>query len=368
MSPLSRRELLQRGAAGGLALSGVGALAGCTVSREVDKAGANRVVTPKVDGDLLIYNWAQYMDPALKKEFSEKYGVEVNEVNFDNLEAMVVKLRSGAEYDLIWPSTEYVARLAAEGLLLKFDRDKLKNSDNISPFYDTPWWDKNNEYGIPYTYYTTGIAWRDDEVSGMTGSWNDLSNPDGEGRMFILDDFQEAIGEANLINGFDLNTQSAGGAGDLEGDAACPEGERPRLLHQLRAEPRLGDRRDPPGVERRPRERPQPGRRPRELQVRDVRGGRARRHRPDEHPGHRAQPGHGDAVHGLDHLAGGLGQERRCGTATRSRSRAASRSSRSSRRRSRRSTSTWRRWRPARSSTASTTRPRASSGPTPSPR
>ena len=40
----------------------------------------------------------------------------------------------------------------------------------------------------------------------MTGSWNDLLNPDGEGRMFILDDFQEAIGEANLINGFDLNT------------------------------------------------------------------------------------------------------------------------------------------------------------------
>ena len=43
----------------------------------------------------------------------------------------------------------------------------------------------------------------------MTGSWNDLSNPAGEGRMFILDDFQEAIGEANLINGFDLNTQIA---------------------------------------------------------------------------------------------------------------------------------------------------------------
>ena len=41
----------------------------------------------------------------------------------------------------------------------------------------------------------------------MTGSWNDLLNPDGEGRMFILDDFQEAIGEANLINGFELNTE-----------------------------------------------------------------------------------------------------------------------------------------------------------------
>ena len=209
MSGISRRELIQRGAVGGLALSGLGGLAGCTVSREVDREGANRIVTPKVDGDLLIYNWAQYMDPALKKTFSEKYGVEVSEVNFDNLEAMVVKLRSGGEYDLIWPSTEYVARLAAEGLLLKFDTDKLRNADNISPFYDSPWWDPNNEYGIPYAYYTTGIAWREDVVTGMEGSWNDLLNPAGEGRMFILDDFQEAIGEANLINGFDLNTPDA---------------------------------------------------------------------------------------------------------------------------------------------------------------
>jgi spermidine/putrescine transport system substrate-binding protein len=40
----------------------------------------------------------------------------------------------------------------------------------------------------------------------MTGSWNDLMNPDGAGRMFILDDFEEAIGEANLLNGWDLNT------------------------------------------------------------------------------------------------------------------------------------------------------------------
>jgi len=202
----SRRQLLQAGA--GMALAGYG-LSGCTVERPVDRSAAGRIIKPEIDGDLLLYNWAQYMDPELKKGFSEKYGVEVNEVNYDNLEAMVVKLRSGAQYDIIWPSTEYVARLNKEGLLARFDRSLLRNNDNISDFYDSPWWDPNNELGVPYTYYTTGICWREDEVSGMTGSWNDLLNPDGAGRMFILDDFQEAIGEANLINGFDLNTESS---------------------------------------------------------------------------------------------------------------------------------------------------------------
>ncbi len=214
-------------AGGGAALAAYG-LSGCTVSRPIDTADAGEIVKPKIDGDLLIYNWAQYMDPALKKEFAERYDVEVNEVNFDNLEAMVVKLRAGGQYDLIWPSTEYVARLAAEGLLRRFDRDDLRNSKNISPFYDSPWWDPQSEYSVPYAYYTTGIAWRDDEVTGMTGSWNDLLNPDGAGRMFILDDFQEAIGEANLINGLELNTEDDERARGLEGDAPGPEGERSR--------------------------------------------------------------------------------------------------------------------------------------------
>ncbi len=200
----TRREILQAGTGAALAAYG---LSGCTVSRPIDVADAGQIVTPKIDGDLLIYNWAQYMDPALKKEFAEKYDVEVNEVNFDNLEAMVVKLRAGGQYDLIWPSTEYVYRLAAEGLLRRFNRDDLRNSRNISSFYDSPWWDPNNEFSIPYAYYTTGICWRDDVVTGMTGSWNDLLNPAGAGRMFILDDFQEAIGEANLINGWALNTE-----------------------------------------------------------------------------------------------------------------------------------------------------------------
>ena len=88
----NRRELLRAGGAGALGLYGLGALAGCTVERSVDTPEGGVFAKPKIDGDLLIYNWAQYMDPDLKKRFSEKYGVEVNEVNFDNLEAMVVKL------------------------------------------------------------------------------------------------------------------------------------------------------------------------------------------------------------------------------------------------------------------------------------
>ena len=229
-APFTRRQALQAAAVGALGAYG---LSGCTVSRPIDTPEGGLSVKPKIDGDLLIYNWSQYMDPELKKGFAEEYGVEVNEINFDNLEAMVTKLRAGGQYDLIWPTPEYAYRLNAEGLLAHFDRSDLKNAKGISSYYDSGWWDPDSKISVPYTYYTTGIAWRDDEVSGMTGSWNDLTNPDGEGRMFILDDYQEAIGEANLINGWDLNTTDAERARDLEGDAARTEGVRARDLDQL---------------------------------------------------------------------------------------------------------------------------------------
>lgn len=203
---LTRRQALRAGAGAALGLYGLGSLSGCTVERALDLPAGGVTAKPKIDGDLLLYNWAQYMDPALKKSFSEKYGVAVNEVNFDNLEAMVTKLRAGGQYDLIWPSTEYAYRLNQEGLLAHYDRADLEHANGISPYYDSGWWDPNSEFSTPYAYYTTGICWREDEIDGMTGSWNDLTNPDGEGRMFILDDFQEAIGQANLLNGFDLNT------------------------------------------------------------------------------------------------------------------------------------------------------------------
>ena len=157
-----RRELLQAGA--GLALSGYG-LSGCTVERPVDKPAAGRIIKPKIDGDLLIYNWAQYMDPDLQKEFSEKYGVKVTEVNYDNLEAMVVKLRSGAPVrpDLALHRVRPAPR--SGGSAPHFDRDLLSTTSTSRASTTPPGGTPTGDLSVPYSYYTTGIAWRDDEVS-----------------------------------------------------------------------------------------------------------------------------------------------------------------------------------------------------------
>jgi spermidine/putrescine transport system substrate-binding protein len=198
---INRRELLQAGA--GAALGA--ALAGCGISRGL-AGDTDRPIEPKVDGDLYYFNYSQYINPDLVKEFQSKYDVKVIESYFDSMPGMLAKLQGGNEYDVMFPTAEFVQRLVQTGQVLRIPLDKLENYPNIYTYFDDPWYDPGSEHSVPYSLYITGIGYRADILDNMTGSWDDLANPEAAGRIYVLDDFQEGIGAANLRNGFDLNT------------------------------------------------------------------------------------------------------------------------------------------------------------------
>jgi spermidine/putrescine transport system substrate-binding protein len=200
---MGRRDLLRGGA--GLALTA--GLAGCGVGDSGgSKEESEKTVKKRIDGDLVYFNWSQYIDPALLKKFEKRHGVKVRESNFDSMSSMMAKLRAGIAYDVIFPTAEYVQRLIEGNQLLKIDRSKLKNSDLVYGQFNDPWYDTGSEHTTPYTMYATGLGYREDRVTGMTGSWRDLEDADSSGKTFLLDDYQEGIGMANLVNGYDLNS------------------------------------------------------------------------------------------------------------------------------------------------------------------
>jgi len=189
-------------------------LPGCAYIR--DDAPVDTPLPPsakaEIDGDLVYFNWADYLAPRVVKGFQEEYGVKVIESNYDSMEGMYAKLAAGNQYDIVFPIAKWVVKLRREGKLRSIDPAQLQNADQVfysGSYFNQPWYDAGSAVSVPFTVYKTGVGWRTDKVSTMTGSWQDLWNDEARGHIFTLDDQDEALAMAALLLGYDVNTAKA---------------------------------------------------------------------------------------------------------------------------------------------------------------
>ena len=166
----------------------------------------------QVDGDLYLYNWSEYIDPALKDEFAAEYGVEVFEDNYDSNEAMQPIIAAGGSgYDVIVPSDYMVSIMIEEGTLAKLDLDAIPNMSNLAGEFNPPPYDPTGEYVAAYQWGTTGLG-VDITVMGedTPRSWSILFDPEVSanyaGKITLLDDPRETLGAALKYLGYSLNT------------------------------------------------------------------------------------------------------------------------------------------------------------------
>jgi spermidine/putrescine transport system substrate-binding protein len=207
-SYLSRRGLFR---AAGASAALLGATSACAyVNPPGPRALPKKKIVPKVDGDLVYFNWADYVHPKVLKGFKAEYGVDIIQSNFDSMEGMAAKLAAGNKYDIIFPSAQWVQKLDAANQLYPIDHSVLENAAAIFDHYDyfaDPWYDPKSAHSIPFTMYKTGVAWRKDKLGDqLTGSWEDLWSDSAKGHTFLLDDRDEVLGMAALLLGLELNT------------------------------------------------------------------------------------------------------------------------------------------------------------------
>lgn len=209
--PPSRRAVLRSGLAAGLGLG----LAGCGFLPEDRNAfgDPDRPIDVKVDGDLIYFNWADFVAPAVFDGFEKEYGVKVVQSNFDSMEGMAAKLNAGNRYDIIFPTAKWAQRLTQGRRLRRIDHSRLKHSGAVFDHYRyfaDPWYDRRSAHTVPFTMYKTGIGWRKDRIGDdLAGSWDDLWSDRARRQVFILDDRDEVLGMAALKLGLDLGTTDA---------------------------------------------------------------------------------------------------------------------------------------------------------------
>jgi spermidine/putrescine transport system substrate-binding protein len=167
---------------------------------------------------LQVFNWDAYINPAVLKDFGRKYGVPTPRVTtFENEEEALAKLTSGSvRFDVWFATVDYLGKSVAGKLIQPLNRSYLPNlKANIWPSLVNPYYDRGSRYTVPYTVYTTGIAWRRDKVkkgpSSYANPYDIFWNTKARGKVAILDDQREALGMALLRRHVsDVNTEDAG--------------------------------------------------------------------------------------------------------------------------------------------------------------
>jgi len=169
------------------------------------------------EGPLVLYNWEQYIWKQVVREFGKKYGVEVKVETFYNMEQAIQKFQTGeVDVDVFFPTIDYLPKLVAAKLIQPLNHDYIPKLTNVWPELQDPYYDKGSQYSVPYTIYTTGIAWRTDivpvepeELAASSNPYEIFWNSDYAGEVGIYDAYREALSLGmyrDHLNETDLNT------------------------------------------------------------------------------------------------------------------------------------------------------------------
>jgi spermidine/putrescine transport system substrate-binding protein len=169
---------------------------------------------PEKGATLQLYTYADYTSPDAVKAFEDKYGVKVEISTFNDTDEAITKIRGGSvNYDIYFPSYDQISRLVTGKLVQPLNHSYITNIKNVWPTFTNPWYDQDWHYSVPYTIYTTGIGWRNDQVKtdvpAMQNPYDVLWDQQYKGKTAVIDDWHTAMSMVLLQQGItDVNTSS----------------------------------------------------------------------------------------------------------------------------------------------------------------
>lgn len=211
---ISRRGFLRGVGATGAAAAGAGLLAACG-SDDGSGGGSGGNDDPILN----FANWPLYVDQIKGDQkapgttiggFEDETGITVNysEPVNDN-EEYFAKIRPilAANKDVGVDSfvlTDWMAsKLINLGWLEKLDKTNIPNFDNLVAKQQSPEFDPNRDYSIPWQSGSTAIAYDASQIDEVTSINDLLTNPDLNGSITVLKEMRDTMGLILLDQGAD---------------------------------------------------------------------------------------------------------------------------------------------------------------------
>lgn len=165
----------------------------------------------KTNNELVVFNFATYMDPEVKEMFEKETGYKVRYDEFTTNEEMYAKYKAGAaNYDLICASDYMIQKLASEGELKEIDFSNVPNYKYINEDYleSSRSFDPDLKYSIPHFVGTVGILYDTKKVpADKVKSWKVLWDEEYAGQIIMPDSLRDVFLPSLKILGYSVNTQ-----------------------------------------------------------------------------------------------------------------------------------------------------------------
>lgn len=159
---------------------------------------------------LNVYNWGDYIDEEVLKQFEEEYNIKVIYDTYDRNEDMYIKLKKGGtSYDVCVPSDYMIEKMIKEDMLEVIDYKNIPNYKYIMERFKGLSFDPDNQYSVPYLWGTIGIVYNTQEVKNPVDSWNILWDPQYQGKILMMDSPRDAFMVAEKRLGFSMNTNDS---------------------------------------------------------------------------------------------------------------------------------------------------------------
>jgi spermidine/putrescine transport system substrate-binding protein len=211
---LTRRQLLERAALGGAAITVPGILAACGGTSS--KPGST-TVAHKLAKTLHFSNWPYYIDtkgqgfPSLQ-QFQKKTGVHVDYVQdindnagfFGKIQGPLSRGQSvHRDIIVLTDNDRYLALMIKKGWVEKLDKSAIPNFKNLIPVQQHPSFDPNRDYSLPWQSGMTGIAYNDKLTDPVLSVDELLESPKLKGKITCLNSMGDALTLVMLSNGDD---------------------------------------------------------------------------------------------------------------------------------------------------------------------
>ncbi|GAA0576780.1 polyamine ABC transporter substrate-binding protein [Caenispirillum bisanense] len=172
---------------------------------------------------LNVYNWSDYIAEDTIANFEKETGIKVNYDVYDSNEMLEAKLLAGnSGYDVIMPTSTFLARFVKGNIVQPLDKSKIPNFANLDPglLAGLANNDPGNAHAGIYQWGTNGLGYIPEKVTAALGadapvnSWDLLFKPENAAKLascgiYVLDSPSEIFPITMAYLGYAPDTEDA---------------------------------------------------------------------------------------------------------------------------------------------------------------